>query len=311
MKKPIIWQLSVLNLPQKTLIAGVILRDLPRAIHGNTTMLGNLRYVLNTYFCRPFSNQFIQIKVNGQEFRTKTDAKGGFELELDIPVTGGVHIFSIEYEDVFKIIQGYPIYFHYDPTGLAILSDIDDTIMVSHSPYHLKRVSTVTLKPPHKRKSIDFTGELLRGLRDKNVPVLYVSKSEGNLFDMISSFIEKHKLPKGHMFLTPYLRFKQLFTHKKSRNFKLDCIRYIIRNAPGKRFLLLGDDGQKDMEIYASIAEEFPDMIEKIYIRQAKRKIDRKQRKMWNTLNSLHIPFMYFGQQDKLDITTELKELRL
>ncbi len=166
------------------------------------------------------------------------------------------------------------------------------------------------LTTPNKRKNIDFTKELFKGFKKLDARVFYVSKSEYNLFGMLTSFIEYNKLPKGQLILTPYLKFSQLLNPKKNRNFKTNHIRFIIENLLTNGFVLIGDDSQRDMEIYLEIARKFPERILKIYIRQTKKKILFHQKQMWEKLKSTGIPVKYFKADSDVDVVKEMEQLK-
>jgi phosphatidate phosphatase APP1 len=208
-----------------------------------------------------------------------------------------------------KILQVYPIVFQNTRSPFDVISDIDDTIVVSYTADFFKRIGTLALTAPNKRKTIDFTKKLFQEFEKQDARVFYVSKSESNLFGMISSFIEYNKLPKGQLFLTPYLKFSQLLNPKKKRNFKINHIRFIMENSITNSFVLLGDDSQRDMEIYLEIARKFPERILKIYIRQTKKKILLYQKRMWEKLKSTGIPAKYFNADSDVDVVKEMEQL--
>ena len=105
-------------------------------------------------------------------------------------------------------------------------------------------MSTLLFVSPNKRKPINFTKEILNKIDTKKGRVFYVSKSEGNLFVMLTKFIINNNLPAGHLTLTPYIRFNQLLRPKKGKDFKEQMIRLIMDNSPEKKFILMSDDTQ-------------------------------------------------------------------
>ncbi len=118
------------------------------------------------------------------------------------------------------------------------------------------------------------------------------------MFPTISNFILHYKLPKGKLFLTPYLSFWQLIKSKKDKDFKFKVISSIIKDSQNQKFVLIGDDSQRDMEIYTKIAHLFGSNIEHIYIRQTGKKVDRQQRQNWKTLQGTGIDAYYFKSDE-------------
>ncbi|MCK5816257.1 MAG: App1 family protein, partial [Flavobacteriaceae bacterium] len=133
------------------------------------------------------------------------------------------------------------------------------------------------------------------------------SKSESNLFEILTSFISENKFPKGVLLLTPYLNFKQLLKGNKKIDFKLNTIHFIIENSLNKKFILFGDDTQKDMEIYETIVKSFPNKIERIYIRKTKKHLSKQKSKLLNKLKETFPKTIYFNEET--DLNLELKEV--
>jgi phosphatidate phosphatase APP1 len=96
-------------------------------------------------------------------------------------------------------------------------------------------------------------------------PVFYVSKSPWNLFAPIVEYLEVQGLPEGPVILRD-LGFRT------SKNHKSTTIEHILKTYPALKFVLSGDSGEQDPEIYADIVRRFPDRILAIYIRTVHRK---------------------------------------
>jgi phosphatidate phosphatase APP1 len=215
-------------------------------------------------------------------------------------VSEGVVIYTNEYQQPLEFVQHYPVIFSDTSGPYDVISDIDDTIMVSYTADFLKRITTVAFNSAQRRRTISYTYHLFKALEKQDSRMFYVSKSESNLFGMISTFLIYHKLPKGDIFLTPYLKFNQLFSSKKGKSYKEETISFIIKNS-SKKFILVGDDSQKDMNAYTTVAMGFPDRIYKIYIRQTKRLRSKRQLEKWQELKSTGANIIYFNKNDVFD----------
>lgn len=294
---PLIWQLSATHFGNKTLLRGVLVRNMPPLYSGQTGSIKNLFQLLGSYFVPLFSNEEIKIEVHGKRIKSKTDEDGAFSLELDFLVNDTILIYTEESEYMLESVQQHPIIFP-ELNGLyEVISDIDDTIIVSYSSNFFKRISTVAFKGPHRRTAIDYTKQLFKFLSTKESRVFYISKSESNLLGMIVSFLSTNQLPKGDIFLTPYLKFRQLFITKKGEKYKEDWIGYIVKKS-NKKIILIGDDGQKDMQVYLKVAQEFPNRIFKIYIRKTNSTQSNHQLKQWGNLKATGIDVIYFDRND-------------
>ena len=306
----IIWQISALHFTNKTLLSGVLLKDSPFIYDKQIGRFKNLLKVGKSYFIGVCANEEITIATSNKTIQIRTDEYGSFSLVLDFLFTGEITIKITPENKPLKIIQSYPVVFHNIESPFDVISDIDDTILVSYTADFFKRVGTLAFTVPHKRKSIDFTHKLLKEFEKQDARVFYVSKSESNFFGMLTSFIEYNNLPKGQLILTPYLKFGQLLNAKKKRNFKVNHIRLILKNSGIKKYVLFGDDSQRDMEIYSEIAKEFPEKVLKIYIRQTKKKVLLYQKRMWEKLKSTGVTVQYFKADSNVDVVKEMEQLK-
>jgi phosphatidate phosphatase APP1 len=310
-KHPIIWQLSILSIADnKSFVSGVILKSDPAIYHKNVGFIKSFINVATTYFIKPLANKTITIHANNQHFTTKTDQHGGFNTIINLKVEALVEITTPQTGPIpLKTIQNYPVRFLETQSAFDVISDIDDTIVSSHTANTFKRITTVSFVPPHKRKAIRFTQHFFRAIKNEGGKLYYVSKSESNLFGVLSYFIKyDSNFPQGILFLTPYINFFQLLFSKKPKDFKKDKIAFILQHSGSKKFILFGDDSQKDMEIYFDIANLFPKRILKIYIRQTKPTSKPKQTEMWKKLQTLKTPIAYFN--DEMDIKKEINALK-
>jgi len=155
------------------------------------------------------------------------------------------------------------------------VSDIDDTVMVSHSTQTLKKLSLMLFKNAYARRPLNGVETLYQRLvkgKDKksNYPFFYVSSSEWNLYDLLDDFFNHNGLPKG-VFMLKKLQ-KNILNFRKSglgnHRHKYEKIKTLLNFYRTQKFILIGDSGQRDPKIYRQLALEFPGRIETIYIRK-------------------------------------------
>jgi phosphatidate phosphatase APP1 len=297
----VVWQISVIHFEKKTLLCGVLLKKSPFVYHKRLSGTRNLFKVGRTYNTPVYKNKPVTITVGKEHYQVQTDRNGSFFLELDY-ITEDKIVISPEREGVpFKIVQSYPVYFKNTSGPYDIISDIDDTILVSYSASFLKRIRTLMLVSPHKRKSISFTQALFVETEKIKARVFYVSKSESNLFALLTAFIEYNRLPEGPLFLTPYLNFRGLLRGKKGKDHKLNLISFLLKHSGEKHFVLLGDDSQKDMEVYSEVVREHPGRIKQVLIRRTKPFMTSRQKKSWEQLKQVFPEAVSFDDGDKFD----------
>jgi len=202
------------------------------------------------------------------------------------------------------------------PTGCALISDIDDTFIVSHSTSLFRKLYNLLTKSVETRRIfkgvVDHYQLLMNGQsREHSNPFFYVSSSEWNLYDFIVEFCELNELPKG-AFLLQDLKsgFRQLLKQSGGdhRHKEIKIIE-ILEKYPEYKVVLLGDSGQRDPEIYRSIAAQYPDRVAAIYIRDVRKKSKRRKKvkRIGQDLKELGIELIYFKDSSKAIKHSEAK----
>ncbi|MFD1292345.1 phosphatase domain-containing protein [Lutibacter holmesii] len=294
----IVWHLSAIQFSQKTVVSGVLLSHHKFRARQTDSWFSNARQVIGSYFKNTCRNKEILVTNKRHTLKTTTNKNGSFSVTFNFKVEGEIFIHFTDKTSVLSTLQSYPILFKDPPSGLNVISDIDETIMVSYTNTLVKRFFTTLFKTSEKRGVISFTKDLFDSLKDQNPRFFYVSKSENNLFKIISNFIQFNNLPKGPLLLTPFLNFSQLVGSKKNRDFKLNTIETLIENSKNEQFILVGDDSQRDMEIYTVIAKKYKMLISNVYIRQTKKTISDKQKTDWKALQETGVKTYYFKRNE-------------
>ncbi len=157
----------------------------------------------------------------------------------------------------------------------GVISDIDDTILISHATRVLKKLRLMLINNAYTRKPFKGAAAFYRALNQRELnPFFYVSSSEWNLYDLLSDFCEYNGFPKG-VFLLKELK-NNIFKFWKSgggdHNHKFHKINHILNIYSQLEFILIGDSGQRDPEIYYNIIKSHPKRIKVVYIRHPKKK---------------------------------------
>jgi phosphatidate phosphatase APP1 len=147
----------------------------------------------------------------------------------------------------------------------GVISDIDDTILRTYVRNRARMVYLTLVYNPLTRLSFDGTMELYRGLREcgNGAPFFYVSKSMWNLFPLLESFIAHQRLPRGPLIL----RQLSLFKPRQSVPHKANVIAELLELYPELPFILIGDSGERDLELYLQAARANPGRVPAILIR--------------------------------------------
>lgn len=162
----------------------------------------------------------------------------------------------------------------------GVISDIDDTIVATNVTRKLKMALTVLFANAHTRVPLAGAPAFYRALRDGNSgdehnPFFYVSNGPWNLYPLLLEFLRLNDIPLGPLFLRDF-GDELLFAPEPHGAHKHAAIDHLLRTYPTLPFLLIGDSGERDPEIYSEIVERHPERIRVIYIRS----IDRSRRRM-------------------------------
>ena len=106
-------------------------------------------------------------------------------------------------------------------------------------------------------------------------PIYYVSSSPWNLYSLLTEFLDLQGIPIGPLMLRDWDLDRGMIAGDRHLSHKGEIIRQIIGLHPTLPFILIGDSGQQDPEIYKAIVEEFPERILAVYIRNILRDADR------------------------------------
>lgn len=238
----------------------------------------NIIHLVKLFLIKPLKGVKVRLEWCEQEFFTQTGNDGFFKFQWqsDTDISAGWHSIFVQLLDNQNntIETGEGKLFIPDATQYGFISDIDDTVLVSHSAKTRKKLRVLFTKNPHKRKTfadvVKFYNLLAHAHTEPSLlnPFFYVSSSEWNLYDYLNEFFKYNGLPKGVFLLNDIKRWFQLLKTGKTKHYgKLIRVARIIDAFPKQRFVLLGDNSQSDPDIYVAIANKYPDKIVAIYIR--------------------------------------------
>ncbi|MFP4847012.1 App1 family protein [Winogradskyella sp. PE311] len=249
-------------------------------------------------------NTAISIKLtNNKVVKGFTDSKGYYVIEENLENlkllanNEGWLSFELSYDDVNlkRIIQNenrFPgeLLIPSDKAKFGVASDIDDTILHTGVVSLLKwrLIYNSVFKHANNRIPLegaaDFYHQLHRGVSDKNAnPIFYVSHSPWNLYRYLELFLRQNNFPKGPILLRSMSNMLRRKTQNEKPQKQKEILN-LLKTYPELPFILIGDSGEHDPDIYIEIAEEFPDRILAIYLRSVrhKKKMERVKRLIEN-----------------------------
>jgi phosphatidate phosphatase APP1 len=161
-----------------------------------------------------------------------------------------------------------------------VISDLDDTVLRSDVASKLRLARTIALGNAHTRLPFAGVAAFYRGLHGgadgkAGNPIFYVSSSPWNLYDVLCDFLELRHIPSGPLLLRDWGLSPAEPGPTGHATHKTRHIEAILGLYPHLPFILVGDSGQEDPEIYHRVVHAFPRRIQAVYIRNVSRHPER------------------------------------
>lgn len=215
----------------------------------------------------------VRWSVGEAQWASRADEQGYWSLQASQPLSLQPGWYSIQTEPAASEGSALAGLLVHDPRNTwGLISDIDDTIMVSEVLKKRRLLRNSLTLPPESRQTVPGVAALFNDWIQRNPnpqasPVFYVSATPRQLTDSTRRFLQHNGFPRG------ILQLKEVFSSTADpltdqQAYKVQRITAIFQAFPGVRFTLVGDDGERDPEIYAELQNKFPDRIEEIWIRK-------------------------------------------
>ncbi len=259
-------------------ISGRVLRDpgLTRAVAGEVWW----RNLVNTYK-RIETDEVAGARVRVHAFGTTADVVADTEgfirtIMPVIEVTSGDLWHPAEFELLAplsgEVERRRPVGQVLRPSTNAefgVISDLDDTVIRSDVHSVVRMVRAIAVGNAHTRLPFHgvsaFYSALHAGRAGKPVnPIFYVSSSPWNLYDLLDEFLSIRGIPAGPLILRDW---GMGVNPSRNAPHKLEAISHVLDTYPDLPFILIGDSGQEDPEIYRDIIARYPKRIRAAYIR--------------------------------------------
>jgi phosphatidate phosphatase APP1 len=211
----------------------------------------------------------VTIDAPGGRRQVRTDRDGYLDAVLDVPdLEPGWHRVELSLNDgVGASVQVLVV----DPEArVGLVSDVDDTILETGLTRGLEFLRITLLTEIHERTPFRGAAALYRAIVGTTAPVFYLSTSPWNLHEMLLEFIALRRFPLGPMLLTDWGPSRSGLFRIGAQEHKLGVVRRLLDEHPALGLVLIGDSGQSDPEIYATLAREHPDRIVAVYIRRTR-----------------------------------------
>lgn len=276
----------------------------------NNSVFSNIKQLSGLFRVKTIADAALEVEFRGEVYHTRSGYDGFFTLEWEPPgyLPPGLHLVTVRCPDnagnILHSGEGKVYVPHL--TQFGFISDIDDTVMKSYSASIFRRMYELLSRSPMHRKAFADTAKLYRQLEhmatddDMPNPFFYVSSSEWNLYEYLKTFFRHNKLPEGVFLLNPIKTLRRILkTGKTGHEGKLTRIARVFHAFPKQRFILIGDNTQRDPFIYRAIAEKYPQQVHGVYIRNVRESREKGTRQVLDALQQKGIHVLLFKKAEE------------
>ncbi len=249
----------------------------------------NFRNTLRRFSSDEVRNASVRVEVGQSATNFLTDDEGFFEGWLEpkhlnegyLQTLRAELLAPLRKEQTQTIFSGQVIV-PSNSAAFGVISDIDDTILKSDATRLLSMARKVLFGNARTRLPFEGVATFYQQLHQEKNPLFYVSSSPWNLYDVLIEFLDLNGVPLGPLLLRDWglgdrgLSDRGLSDRGVSgsdslamghASHKLQLIKQILDTYPALPFILIGDSGQEDPEIYSRIVQDYPGRILAVYIR--------------------------------------------
>lgn len=300
-------------------VTGHVFEQKPPEIFSETNFfVANVKALLSLFKVKVITEVELETEFFGIKQTTKSLEDGFFRFEFDSIQTlpFGWHIIKVNGKNPLtgEIISSEGKLFVPEINEFAIISDIDDTVMKSYSATVVRRLFELIAKNAYRRRVFENTIEWYKDLAKAHPPgsesraFFYVSSSEWNLYEYLNVVFKKNELPEG-IFLLNSLRTLKSFwkTGKTGHEGKLLRIGRLMNTFPEVKFVLIGDNTQKDPVIYEEIVTKYPNQVKAVLIRNENKKNASQATLILKNISQKDIPVLQFATtQEAISYSREI-----
>jgi phosphatidate phosphatase APP1 len=269
--------------PKAVWLTGRVLRQHELATPADgASFWHNLSATVRRFLTDEVGNLQVRIETFGQTFETTTNDEGYFDITVDphIELPAGRAWFPVRYTLVgvrqpgsgAEVVCDGQLMIAPAYSQFGIISDIDDTVLVTGATSLWQTLRLTFLENAFTRLPFAGVAAFYRALQSGAVttlfnPIYFVSSSPWNLYDLLIDFFRIQGLPKGPLLLRDLSLNADLLSSTGHHTHKRAMIDKVLAVNPDLPFVLLGDSGQQDPEIYADVIRANPGRIRAVYIR--------------------------------------------
>lgn len=210
----------------------------------------------------------VTVDIAGEKHEVRTDRGGVIDTRIDVSLNPGWHTITLSLRESERDFHA-PVFVVAPHTSFGIISDVDDTVMVTALPRPLLAAWNTFVLNEHARVPTPGMSVLLDRLarQGEGTPVVYLSTGAWNVAPTLRRFLSRNLFPPGPLLLTDWgpthdRLFRSGIEHKRTN------LNRLAAEFPNLKWVLVGDDGQHDENLYAEFVAEHPENVAAVVIRQ-------------------------------------------
>ncbi|CCH41068.1 Actin patch protein 1 [Wickerhamomyces ciferrii] len=270
-----------------------------------------LKERIASFVNRSIGNLELNIAIGGSnrhELKTLkilTDNNGNFNMDVITKFKPSYVQVAVSEDE--KIFEFKDVMFPGE-SKFGIISDIDDTIKQTGVCGDKRKMFRNTFVDDMSTWEVPGVADFYRFLHQKyDVSFFYVSNSPYQLYSNLMKFFNMFEFPKGAIYLKRYTGNILNSFMEPSHSRKKAPLERIISHFSNRKFFLIGDTSEQDLEAYVDIARLYPDNIAGIYLRVAPNSMNLDTLKLvLEILSKKNIN----DKNDGNDLTDKINELK-
>ena len=201
--------------PHDVFLSGHVLDD--RLLYepaADDSTWSNIRAMLSRFVSTSIPGATVTIEAFGKKYEVETDKHGYFSCHVrpEQKLAGGWYQIQYKVDNTLEegpeelLSNSDALIVDEQQVAFGVISDVDDTIIISYANRLLRKLRLILTKNAHTRLPFPGVAEFYQALREPHQkegpnPIFYVSSSEWNLYDFLIDFCQKQNIPRGVFFL--------------------------------------------------------------------------------------------------------------
>jgi phosphatidate phosphatase APP1 len=264
--------------------AGYVAEVIPYTGYGSTTWLRVLGRVLlakgsqrhadtptgrgwRNFISVPVENADVRVNIGERSYAAQADRSGIIDVVIDVDLEPGWHRIGLSTDG--SAVAPTLVVVVAAETTFGVVSDIDDTVMVTALPRPLLAAWHTFVVNEHARATTPGMPVLYERLTSRygGAPLIYLSTGAWNVAPTLTRFLSRNLYPAGALLLTDWGPTPERW-FRSGREHKRSSLDRLAREFPQIKWLLVGDDGQRDESIYRDFVAQHPDNVAAVCIRR-------------------------------------------